>query len=123
MNFNWTYNGVLNDHLLAGTYAIQQKYWFADLATTATTWATQAGAAKTITRVSGLDVYDYESPTGTEKLFVKIVHPNTFAVDAVLNGQPTTGSYFNGTLTIGNYVLVAATPANVRRPLRGHQAG
>ena len=75
-NFNWTYNGVLNDHLLAGTYAIKQPWYFADLATTATTWATQAGAAKTITRVSGLDVYDYESPTGTEKLFVKIVHPN-----------------------------------------------
>ena len=113
--FNWTYNGVLNDHLLAGTYAIKQHYFFADLSTIATTWATQAGAAVTITRVGGLDVYDYQSPTGTEKLFVKIVHPPTFAVDAVLNGQPTTGSYYNGTLTIGNYVLVAANPANVIR--------
>ena len=58
LNFDWTYNGVLNDHLLAGTYVIQQHYFFADLETTATTWATQAGAAKTIRRVNGLDVYD-----------------------------------------------------------------
>ena len=59
-----------------------------------------------------MDVYDYDSPTGTEKLFVKIVHPHTFAVDAVLNGQPTTGSYFNGTLTIGNYVLTVSEHPN-----------
>ena len=69
--FNWTYNGVLNDHLLAGTYAIKQPWYFADLATTATTWATQACDPKTIVRISGLDLYNYESPTGTEKLFVK----------------------------------------------------
>ena len=56
VNFDWTYRGVLNDHLLAGTYAIKQHWFYADLATTATTWATQAGAAVTITRVSGQDV-------------------------------------------------------------------
>ena len=47
--FNWTYNGVLNDHLLAGTYAIKQPWYFADLETSATTWPTQAGPAKPIT--------------------------------------------------------------------------
>ena len=30
-NFNWTYNGVLNDHLLAGTYAIEQSWYFCRL--------------------------------------------------------------------------------------------
>ena len=45
--FNWAYSGVLNDHLLAGTYAIKQPWYFADLNTTATTWATQAGDPKT----------------------------------------------------------------------------
>ena len=49
-------------------------------------------------------------------------------MDAVLNGQATTGSYYNGTLTIGNYVLVANTPANVivtgaMEPVRDLAAG
>ena len=106
VNFNWTYNGVLNDHLLAGTYAIKQHWYYADL--TATTW-THNGVAKTITRLSpGHDVYQYDSPTGTEKFFVKIVHPLAFAVDVQLNGQITTGDYFDGTLTLGAYPLVAA---------------
>ena len=26
--FNWAYSGVLNDHLLAGTYAVKQSWYF-----------------------------------------------------------------------------------------------
>ena len=56
VGFSWTYNGVLADHLYAGTYNIMQKYCFADV--TATTWATPAGQAVTVTRV-GSDQYSF----------------------------------------------------------------
>ena len=122
VGFSWTYNGVLADHLFAGTYAIEQHYYYADL--TATTWATPAGDPKAITRVSG-DKYTYVNGNGqTEKLFVKYVHPSTFGVDVQLNGSANTGTYFNGVLMLGSYQLNAATPANViktstnREPVR-----
>ena len=54
--FNWTYNGVLNDHLLAGTYEIKQHYFFTDLETTATTWATPAGQAVSHARQTRQDL-------------------------------------------------------------------
>ena len=41
VNVDWTYTGMLADHLYAGTYDVMQKYYFADI--TATTWSTPAG--------------------------------------------------------------------------------